>query len=139
MTIPITHADMLRAMLDNGRKEEALRWLAYVALHLPAEQLAPLQQMALAAPAGRKRGGGGHVRDEFADMARELAFANAVQVLIDDGEGNVSIEKAAATVAADGIGDPNNPGKRAYKSDSAIRGYYRKWKSLVKLNESPFD
>lgn len=138
MTLPITHAEILRAMLDNGRKDEALKWLKGVAHHLPAEQLVPLQQMALNATTTRKRGGAGHVRDEFADMVREFAFANAVQATIDSGSGTVSIEKAVANVAEDGVSDPSNPGKRIRKSESAVRAYYRKWKGIVKLNESPF-
>ncbi|MFC7301001.1 hypothetical protein [Cognatiluteimonas weifangensis] len=138
MTTPMANADILRAMLDNGRKDEALKWLEGVARHLPAEQLVPLQQMALNATTTRKRGGAGHVRDEFADMCRELAFANAVQATIDSGNETVSIEKAVGDVARDGVVDPSSPNKRIRKSESAVRDYYRKWKNIVKLNESPF-
>lgn len=138
MNTPVTHADILRAMLDSGRKEEALKWLEGIARHLPAEQLVPLQKMALNATATRKRGGAGRVRDEFADMVREFAFANAVQAEIDRGNGEVSIEAAVAKVADDGVSDPSNHDKRIRKSEASVRGHYRKWKGIVKLNESPF-
>ncbi len=135
MTIPTTNSEILRAMLDNGKKDEALRWLESVAQHLSADELVPLQQMALNAHSSRKRGGAGHVRDEFAELVREFAFANAVQRLVD---ASVPVEAAAAKVANEGVRDPNNPGQRTYKGEDAVRRYYYKWKKTVKLNESPF-
>lgn len=138
MSESLTNADILRVMLENGERTEALAWLEQVSQHASPDELVQLQRMTLISNAKRKRGGAGHVRDGFADMVREQAFARSVQRLIDKSVGSLSIEDAVDEVARAGVPDPKSPAKRVYRSESSVRAYYLKWKKRVKLNESPF-